>query len=148
MSYVILLIPGFYFFFLAHSTLLYFLAAEHKTLSLRQVLLPWPGRGRFVSVFAFLAGVLWMGMLWRANMPMDWHGRNLWWILSGFVGIPLFCYLWCIIRSATKQDGRWHFSPKQDGEGVMRLALVLIVVVNVLFKCISVFGDHAPIFAS
>ncbi len=137
MSYAILLTVGFYFFFLAHSTLLFYLAAEHDPLSLRQVVLPWPGRGRFVSVFALLAGGLWMAMLWRSGMPVNWHERNVWWVLSGFVGVPLGCYLWCIVRSASKREGRWQFSPRQDSGAAIRIALVLIVLVNAAFKLVA-----------
>jgi hypothetical protein len=137
MSFAILLLVGFYFLFLAHSTLLFYLAKESETLTLRQVVLPWPGRGRFVSVFSLLAGLFWFGMLWRAGMPVNWHERNVWWVLSAFAGVPLACYLWCIVHSASQHEGRWRFRPRQDDGRAIRIALVLIVVVNGLFKLLA-----------
>lgn len=133
MSFAILTVVGFYFFFLGHSTLLYYLAADHETLSLRQVVLPWPRRGRFVSVFALLTGVFWMGMLWWSGMPMNWHERNVGWVLGGFIGVPLACYLWCIVRSVTTQQGHWRFSPKQDTGVEITIGMTVVTTVTTLF---------------
>lgn len=64
MVFVTTLILGFFFVFLAHSSLLFFLIEDRRNseLPLGRLVFPWPGKGKFVAILALLASLPFFSM--------------------------------------------------------------------------------------
>ncbi len=93
---------SFFFIFLGHSSLVYFLIEEnlHAVVPSKEILMPWPKRGKFVSYFSYAVGA---GLIWftlsrfdpSSDLPLPAGSVK---ILFCFVLLPGGTYVWFLLN--------------------------------------------------
>lgn len=133
MSFFLTLYLAFLMFYLAHSTLLYYLVEEAGGVPVEagRIVLPWPRRGRAVSLLAALAGMLFLGAALFV-VPLRAIAASQFWtflILTTVLFILPVGYYACYLcrrlaRSPGPHGGRAMFLPSHATPGELRFPLL------------------------
>ena len=139
MGFFLTLYLAFLMLYIAHSTLLYYLVEEAagQPLDARRVVLPWPGRGRAVAVFAGLTGLV---LLWAALFVVPLHpiGPGQSWtfliLTTVLVVLPAGHYASYLhrrlVREPGRHGGRRMFLPTHATPGEYRFPLLFAAAFN------------------
>lgn len=139
MSFFLTLYLAFLMLYIAHSTLLYYLVEEAagRPLEARRIVLPWPGRGRAVSLFAAFAGLLLLAAALFV-VPLRPIGAPQYWtflaLTTVLVVLPAGHYAGYLqrrlVRDPARQGGRRIFLPSHATPGEYRFPLLFAAAFN------------------
>ncbi|MEW6371311.1 MAG: hypothetical protein AB1584_10270 [Pseudomonadota bacterium] len=139
MSFFLTLYLAFLMLYIAHSTLLYYLVEEAagRPVEAGRIVLPWPGRGRAVSVFAGSAGLLLLGAALFV-VPLRPIGAAQFWtfliMTTVLVVLPAGHYAGYLqrrlVRDPARHGGRRMFLPSHATPGEYRFPLLFAAAFN------------------
>ena len=134
---------SFFFFFLAHSTLLHYLVEDARgaAMSAERILVPKPTQGKGVAALAFLAGLMCaaVALIVYPKTPMEWGdpGRALR-VVFVFVIFPLLFYSFYIARRLTRKHpsnmGALMFVSKRATAAELLVPVVVAILLNLVSR--------------
>jgi hypothetical protein len=146
MAFLACISLAFYFFFIAHSTLLYFLAEESNghPFPVQKIIFPIAPKGKMVAALALVSGLLFLFMAPRLYPRNADEWEKLWSVFRmflAFVVFPMFFYFLYIVRRVRKKNygavQRWVFVPLHATRwelGLPAIVALFLNIVSILFK--------------
>ena len=139
MSFFLTLYLAFLMLYIAHSTLLYHVVEEAagEPVEAGRIVLPWPGRGRAVSVFAGSMGLLLLGAALFV-VPLRPIGAGQFWafliLTTVLLVLPAGHYAAYLgrrlVRNPALHGGRRMFLPTHATPGEYRFPLLFAALFN------------------
>lgn len=124
---------SFFFCLIGYSTLVHFYGEEKAELTLRELLLPRPGRGKFVSYLAIAAGAFCALPMLVAPLDVRHIGVGGLVFLSIFVLYPALGYGAYLYSGLHRPEGKLVFSPARAGQNYSwKVPIVIAAAINLV----------------
>ncbi|WP_459949862.1 hypothetical protein [Denitratisoma sp. agr-D3] len=107
---------GFFFIFMAHSLLVYFLVEDNlrKNIPLKDAFFPWPSKGKMVACVCLVAACFFGLIAKRGVSAFMGIGSDEWKVIGIFIGIPASWYLIYFFRRINKSGSTYLFKATQS----------------------------------
>lgn len=122
-----------FFFIVGHSTLLHFKSEDLSSMSIAEVILPWPKKGKFVSVLCLGLSGASLILLLLGNSDADRPvSISAWKVLIIFAVLPSFIYGSFLFRRVRKTPQGILYFPSPVSEKEWALPLMISAAVSAL----------------
>jgi hypothetical protein len=124
-----------FFAMLGHGLLLESYGLNGQTIPLKQLLFPWPKKGRSVAGLCFLMAFLSLCLLLTPPNDFEWSDPRIWKV-SVIVWLPLLIYVGFIIPRLKRLDGEiiFQLDPyKKTSRKTLRGIFAMLVIANILY---------------
>ena len=122
------------FFFLGHSTLLFFMSKEVSIMPIKELIFPRPKKGRFVSELCIGLSIL--SFLLMVLLPFDLKDSSLTStlkILFAFAGFPTLSYGAYLFKRIHKHPTGLFFHASETTNNEWKIPIIVSAVVSFLF---------------
>lgn len=122
------------FFVIGHSALVHFKGEEVSHMSIRELLFPWPKRGKFLSLLCI--GFCLLCLLLFLWLPSDLSPSRVWPVLDIVLvtGVaPVLMYSLYISRRIHRKSGVIAFYPSRATPMEWRIPLFIVAVTSILY---------------